>query len=64
VVGYRPAAGIWMGEYLKAPWSWLPGHVRSRLIAAFTQAMPTLFACQHVLKARYVSSSKLFNREP
>ena len=63
VVAYKPAAGIWMYEYHIAPWKWLKDHRRAPLIAALTHAVPTLFACQHVLKARRISSSKCFNRE-
>ncbi len=48
---------------IAAPWKWLKDNRRARLIAALTNAMPILFACQHVLKARRLSSSKCFNRE-
>lgn len=60
VVAYKPAAGTWMYEYNKPPWGWLPVRLRLALISALAQAVPTLFACQHVLKARYVSSTKLY----
>jgi methionine biosynthesis protein MetW len=52
VLAYKPAAGTWMPEYKAIPWKWLPYRIRRRLIAALTRAIPTLFACQHILKAR------------
>jgi methionine biosynthesis protein MetW len=56
VLAYKPAAGVWMKEYNAVPWRLLPRRLRSQLIAALTRTMPPLFACQHVLKARLVSS--------
>lgn len=54
VVAYKPTAGTWMYEYTRMPWRWLPDRLRVRLIVALSHAMPTLFACQHVLKARAI----------
>jgi methionine biosynthesis protein MetW len=54
VLAYKPTAGTWMPEYNARPWKWLPRRIRRGAVAVLTEAMPTLFACQHVLKARPV----------
>ena len=52
ILAYRAAAGTWMPEYNRMPWKMVPHRIRRRMISALAGAMPTLFACQHVLKAR------------
>jgi methionine biosynthesis protein MetW len=54
VLAYKPTAGTWMPEYNARPWRWLPRRIRWALVAILTKGIPTLFACQHVLKARPV----------
>lgn len=58
VLAYKPATGTWMPEYKRIPWKWLPYRIRRSVIAALTWAIPTLFACQHVLKAKPATLSQ------
>jgi methionine biosynthesis protein MetW len=53
ILAYSPAAGTWLPEYSRMPWKLLPHRIRWRAICALANALPTLFACQHVLKARW-----------
>jgi methionine biosynthesis protein MetW len=55
VLAYKPTAGTWMPEYGAIPWKWLPLRTRRRVVATLAHVIPTLFACQHVLKARPVA---------
>ncbi len=52
----RQTAGTWLPEYSRIPWRLIPGRIRSRLIRVLTWAVPTLFGCQNVLKARLIAS--------
>lgn len=52
ILEYKPTAGTWMCEYRAIPWKLLSLRNRRSVVAALTRAIPSLFACQHVLKAR------------
>lgn len=54
ILAYKAAAGTWMPEYNRMPWKIVPYRIRRRVIGGLAAAMPTLFACQHVLKVRPV----------
>jgi methionine biosynthesis protein MetW len=54
ILRYEPAAGSWMPEYRKMPWTIIPYRFRGRMISRLAALIPTLFACQHVLKVRPV----------
>ena len=53
ILEFKHTAGVDLPEYLRwRPWKWLPRHIRRSIICALASAMPLLFGCQHVLKAR------------
>lgn len=47
------AAGTWMPEYRKLPFSLMPQRLRHFIIRRLTSMFPTLFGCQIVLRATY-----------
>jgi len=51
VVEFRAAAGIWMREYHRRPWSLLSPRWRNAVIRRATSYFPALFGCQYVVKA-------------
>ena len=53
ILAYSPAAGTWLPEYSRIPWKVLPPRIRRRVVCALANALPRLFACQHLLKARW-----------
>lgn len=48
----RPAAGLWLDNYQRAPWGWIAGGYRERLIMALLRWWPTGMAAQWVAEAR------------
>lgn len=53
VLACKQTAGVELQEYQKRlPWRWMPGRLRRLIIRALAVAMPLLFGCQHILKAR------------
>lgn len=51
-VEYRATAGLALSDnFLRRPWRWLRQRPRERLLRAASKHWPTLFGCQHVLKA-------------
>jgi hypothetical protein len=53
VLQCKQTAGVDLPEYQShAPWKWMPHRGRRTIVRLLTQAMPRLFGCQHVLKAR------------
>jgi methionine biosynthesis protein MetW len=52
VIYYRAAAGTTLSDnVLRRPLSWFPEGLRSRLLRSASRHWPTLFGCQHVIKA-------------
>jgi hypothetical protein len=56
IVESKASAGLWMQEYRSPPWRWVPPPILSKLVRGATQAWPTLFGCQHVIRAEIESS--------
>jgi methionine biosynthesis protein MetW len=48
----KQTAGVDLIEYRNRPFTWMPRRFRRSVIRRLTVAMPRLFGCQHVLKAR------------
>ena len=52
VTQYRATAGLSLPDNQnRRPWRWLPTNYRTRLLRSGCRRWPTLFGCQHVLKA-------------
>jgi len=51
LVELRAAAGVWMPEYHRRPWSLLSARLRNVVIRRATLYFPALFGCQYVVKA-------------
>jgi methionine biosynthesis protein MetW len=50
------SSGTWMPEYAhELPWKLLPAPIRKQGVRALAKAWPTLFGCQHVVKAQLAS---------
>ena len=49
-----------MSEYGRRPWRWLP--YERRLIRLMVRAFPTLFGCQHVVRAESICTEKAESR--
>jgi methionine biosynthesis protein MetW len=47
--------GTWMGVYRRGPMRWLGPRGRRRLLRFLSAIAPTLFGCQHILKASAIS---------
>lgn len=47
----RASAGLWMGEYRRKPFSFLPRRVLRGVVLLLVRAFPGLMACQHVVAA-------------
>lgn len=45
------SAGRWLHAYRRLPWRLLSTPVRNRFINALVRSFPTLFGCQHVVRA-------------
>lgn len=52
------SAGAWLPAYGKLPWRVMPRRIRSRLVREISVMTPTLFGCQHIVKARKRDTSK------
>ena len=53
VLECKQSAGVDLPDYHnRLPWKWIPGRIRRLIIHALTFALPLLFGCQHVLRAR------------
>lgn len=48
------SAGLWLGEYARLPFKLLPRGLRRSLIYALTSLAPSLFGCQHIIRAQKV----------
>jgi methionine biosynthesis protein MetW len=48
----KQTAGVELPEYHNRLWTWMPGRIRRSIIRGMAAAMPLLFGCQHVIKAR------------
>jgi methionine biosynthesis protein MetW len=52
ITEYRATAGFTLPANVeRRPWRWLPTNYRTRLLRSACRRWPTLFGCQHVLKA-------------
>jgi methionine biosynthesis protein MetW len=52
VTTYRATAGLTLADNVyRRPWRWLSENYRTRLLRLGCRRWPTLFGCQHVLKA-------------
>ena len=45
-------AGTGLGSYARRPWRWMGHSFRNKLIHGLLRIRPTLFGCQHIVKAR------------
>lgn len=52
VLDVSPSAGAWMGEYRRPPFKFIPTSLRAKLVRGLARAMPRLFGCQLVVRAR------------
>jgi methionine biosynthesis protein MetW len=53
IVAIKQTAGVDLPEHGgRRPWKWMPHRARRAIIRNLTRAMPLLFGCQHVVKAR------------
>jgi methionine biosynthesis protein MetW len=53
VLSVKQTAGVDLPEYSgRRPWRWISPRLRGMVVRTSTRAMPSLFGCQHVLKAR------------
>lgn len=51
VLAMRGAPGTWMPEYRRLPWKAIPKPLRKTIIRSLAKHWPTVFACQHVIRA-------------
>jgi methionine biosynthesis protein MetW len=51
VIEYRASAGVGICDNSRPPLSWLPANCQARFLRLACRHWPTLFGCQHVLKA-------------
>ncbi len=52
VVDMRASAGNWMADYrYRKPWRWISEDKRRLLVQWLTRQRPTLFGCQHIVRA-------------
>ena len=52
ILELKQTAGVELPEYHSWPWRWMPYRIRRSIICCLTTAMPRLFGCQHIIKAR------------
>jgi methionine biosynthesis protein MetW len=50
VTEMKVSAGLWMNQYTRAPWRWLPLGLRNAVIRRAAAWFPTLAGCQYVLE--------------
>jgi methionine biosynthesis protein MetW len=50
VIDMKVSAGLWMNQYTRAPWRWLPPGLRNAVIRRAAAWFPTLAGCQYVLE--------------
>ena len=51
VVEMQSSSGFSLELYRRRPWVWLPGSVRWYLIVWLSKVWPTMFGCQHIVRA-------------